>query len=220
MIRNWPEPTTRKQVRSFLGLCGYYRAHVKDFARIAAPLHKLTSITSQWKWSSHEQEAFEQLKEALQNTPVLQLFDPDKEVFLDCDASLFAVGAVLNQRDSEGNDHPIAYFSKCLSRSESNMCVTRRELFSVIMSLKHWRYLLLGRKITVRTDHGSLIWLKNFKHPESQLARWLEFLSQYDLEIVYRPGSQSQNADSLSRRACPPACSYCSRREKLSEKTC
>jgi hypothetical protein len=217
VIRNWPEPMTRKQVRSFLGLAGYYRAHVKDFAKIAAPLHKLTSIKSQWRWTQQEQDAFDHLKVALQNTPVLQLFDPDKEVFLDCDASMTAVGAVLNQKDENGLDHPVGYFSKCLSRAESNMCVTRLELFSVITSLKHWRYLLLGRKITVRSDHGSLMWLRNFKHPESQLARWLEFLSEYDLNIVYRAGNLNQNADSLSRRACPPACSYCSRRELLSE---
>jgi hypothetical protein len=105
----------------------------------------------------------------------------------------------------------------CLSRAESNMCVTRLELFSVISSLKHWRYLLLGRKITVRSDHGSLIWLRIFKHPESQLARWLEFLSQYHLNIVYRAGNLNQNADSLSRRACPPACSYCTKREQLGD---
>jgi hypothetical protein len=100
------------------------------------------------------------------------LFDSDKEVFLDCDGSMNAVGAVLNQKDENSIDHPVGYFSKCLSRLESNMCVTRLELFAVISSLKHWRYLLLGRKITVRSDHVSFIWLKNFKHPESQLAHW------------------------------------------------
>jgi hypothetical protein len=133
--------------------------------KIASPLHKLTSIKSQWRWTQQEQDAFDHLKVALQNTPVLQLFDPDKEVFLDYGASMSAVGAVLNQKDENGMDHPVGYFSKCLSRAESNMCVTRLELFSVISSLKHWRYLLLGRKITVRSDHGSLIWLRNFKHP-------------------------------------------------------
>jgi transposase InsO family protein len=217
VIQTWPEPTTRKQVRSFLGLSSYYRAHVKDFAHIAAPLHKLTSVKAQWKWSEHERNAFEQLKRALSTTPVLQLFDPDKEVVLDCDASLSAVGAVLSQKDENGLEHPVGFYSRCLSRAESNYCATRRELFSVICSLKHWRHLLLGQRITVRSDHGSLVWLKNFKQPEAQLARWLEFISQYDMEIVYRPGAKSQNADGLSRRGCPPACSYCSRREQLSE---
>ena len=89
---------------------------------------------------------------------------------------------------------------------------------SILYCLKHWRHLVQGVKIKVRTDHASLIWLKNFKLVDIILARWLEQLSQYDIELIHRPGAKSQNADSLSRRPCAQNCTFCSRREKEYEK--
>jgi transposase InsO family protein/predicted aspartyl protease len=212
-IETWPTPKNKKEMRSFLGLCNYYRQYVVDFAKIAAPLHKLTGKTAKWEWSEREEEAFVNLKSAMQITPVLMLYDPHKPVMVDCDSSNYALGGVLVQMDDEGNEKPVAFYSRCLSKTEAVYCTTRKELLAVLACLRHWRYYLLGRKVVVRTDHSSLVWLKSFKNPENQLARWLEELSQYDIELQHRPGSKSGNADALSRRPCHEKCTYCERRE-------
>jgi hypothetical protein len=100
-----------------------------------------------------------------------------------------------------------------LNHAETQYCCTRRELLSVLGALRHWKHLVLGPRVKVRTDHASLTWLKNFKNPENQMARWLHELSQFDIALKYRAGPKHINADSISRRPCPPSCKYCSRRE-------
>jgi hypothetical protein len=212
-IMNWKEPTNKKLNRSFLGLASHYRHFISNFAKIAAPLHKLTSKSCAWKWSDHEATAFNDLKQVLMEAPVLKLFNPNKPIFIDCDASNYAIGAVLVQPGDDDLEHPVAYFSRCLSKAECNYCVTRRELLSVLEALRKWRHYVAGAPVTIRTDHSSLTWLKSFKNPENQMARWFEELSQYDITLQHRPGSKSGNADALSRRPCPQNCTYCSRRE-------
>ena len=123
------------------------------------------------------------------------------QYILDTDASNFAIGGVLSQvQDSE--ERVIAYGSKSLKKPERNYCVTRRELLAIVVFLEKYKHYVGGQKVKVRTDSGSLRWLFNFKNPEGQLARWLEFLSIFDLELEYRPGRRHQNADGLSRRPC------------------
>ena len=121
---------------------------------------------------------------------------------MDTDASDTGIGAVLSQKDDNGTEHVIAYASRVLSKAERRYCVTRRELLAVVFFLHHFRPYLLGRRFTLRTDHGSLTWLSNFKEPEDQLARWLERLQEYDFEILHRPGRKHGNADGLSRLPC------------------
>jgi hypothetical protein len=132
---------------------------------------------------------------------------------VDCDSSGYAIGGVLVQPDNEGNEKPVAYFSRCLNKAEAGYCTTRRELLAVIVCFRHWRHYVLGRKVLVRTDHSSLTWLQSFKQPESQLARWFSELSQYNIEIVHWPGNKCANSDGLSRRPCAEKCTYCDRRD-------
>ena len=106
---------------------------------------------------------------------------------------------MLSQVQEDGLEHVIAYASRVLSKAERQYCVTRRELLAVVHFTQHFRPYLLGRRFTLRTDHGSLAWLKNFKDPTGQLARWLEKLQEFDFEVVHRPG---RNADALSRMPC------------------
>ena len=211
-VASWPVPSKVKEVQSFIGLCGYYRKFVRGFAEIAKPLYKLLERDATFNWSEECQAAFEKLKTALISAPVLSYPRQDGKFILDTDASNEAIGAVLSQ-EQEGEERVILYYSRTLSRPERNYCVTRRELLAVIQGIHHCHHYLLGNKFLVRSDHGSLRWLLNFKSPENQTARWLEFLSGYDFEIQHRPGVKHGNADGLSRRPCLPNCRHCNNEE-------
>ena len=200
-VRTWPTPTQRKEVQQFLGLCNYYHRFIWNFATIAKPLHRLTEKTCKFQWTTECKDAFTTLKSTLATAPVLAFPDANALIILDTDASDVGVGAVLAQQ-VEGVEKVIAFGSKVLTKSERHYCVTRRELLAVVTFLKHIHPYLLGRHFTVRTDHGLLTWLRNFKDPEGQLARWLERLQEFDFDIVHRPGRLHKNADALSRLPC------------------
>ena len=200
-IRTWPRPNSVREVRGFLGLASYYRRFVEGFANIARPLHQLTEKGRQFEWSPECQEAFDELKKRLTSTPILAYPDVNGTFILDTDASNDGIGGVLSQVQ-DGQERVIAYGSRVLSKPERNYCVTRKELLAVVHYLKYFRQYLYGRHVLVRTDHGALRWLTNFHQPEGQLARWLEVISSYDIEIVHRAGRIHANADALSRRPC------------------
>ena len=206
-VAKWREPTSRREVQQFLGLANYYRRFVQDFAKIAKPLHRLTEKTARFVWTQECQKAFEELRSRLVSAPILAFPDYEKEFIVDTDASNDGIGAVLSQIQEDGNEKVIAYASRVLSKPERQYCVTRRELLAVVTFLKHFRHYLLGRRFTVRTDHGSLTWLQNFREPEGQLARWIERLQQYNFTIIHRPGRSHGNAYAMS---CLP-CRQCGR---------
>ena len=211
-VANWPVPTSVAEVRSYLGLCTYYRRFVPDFATVAAPLNHLTRKGVVFVWDEACQAAFDGLKKALVEAPVLPYPDPKLPYLLDTDASAEGIGAVLSQV-KDGKEHVVAYYSAKFTRPERNYCVTRKELLAVVKSLEHFHPYLYGAEFTVRTDHAALQWLKTLKVPEGQLARWLGKLEQYNYRIVHRPGRVHNNADSLSRRPCEASCSHCARRD-------
>ncbi|KAJ8028019.1 hypothetical protein HOLleu_30140 [Holothuria leucospilota] len=197
-VVKWPTPRSVKDVRRFIGFCSYYRKFIQDFAYIASPLHMLTRKGERFTWTDECQEAFQRLKLELTKAPVLAYPNFHETFILDTDASSAGVGAVLSQV-IDGKERPVAYASRTLSRAESKYSVTRKELLAVVTFIKHFRPYLCGKRFTLRTDHGSLRWLFNFKQPEGQIARWLEVLASYDFDIVHRPGRKHVNADSLSR---------------------
>ena len=200
-VKSWPSPTNIKEVRSFLGLASYYRRYIKGFADVARPLHRLTEKARAFLWDEECEDAFQTLKDKLQQAPILAYPNPEGDFLLDTDASGDGIGAVLSQIQ-EGEERVIAYASRTLSRPERNYCVTRRELLAVVVYLKYYKQYLYGRRITIRTDHAALRWLLNFKNPEGQVARWLEVIGGYDYTIVHRPGKKHGNADGLSRKPC------------------
>ena len=120
---------------------------------------------------------------------------------LDTDASDIGLGAVLAQV-IDGQEHVLSYGSRILTKVERRYCVTRRELLAVVHFVKTYRHYLVGRRFLLRTDHASLRWLRSFKEPEGQVARWLELLDSFDFELVHRPGKKHLNADALSRGPC------------------
>jgi transposase InsO family protein len=213
-IVNWPTPRSASEVRSMVGLIQYYKRHIPECGRIAKPLYDLTRKRVRFVWGPEQQNAFDTLKERLVTAPVLALPTPDGEWVLDTDASSTGIGAVLSQRQN-GQERVIAYFSRVLSSTERNYCVTRLELLAMVKAISHFHVYLYGRRFTLRTDHSSLTWLYRFREPEGQMARWLERLQNYDFEIVHRAGTKHGNADGLSRRPCAENnCRYCSRAEE------
>ncbi|GFX63746.1 hypothetical protein TNCV_215461 [Trichonephila clavipes] len=150
---------------------------------------------------------------ALTSVSILAYPEIGKQFILDTDASHESVGAVLSQ-EIGGQEHVIAYFSKCLSKPERNYCVTRKELLAIVKAVENFHPYLYGRRFMLRTDHASLTWLLNFKNPEGQIAMWIQRLREYDVEIRHRKGSAHGNADALSRRPGSESCKYCSKIEK------
>ena len=137
----------------------------------------------------------------LTTSPILVYPDLTKLFILDTDASNHSLGAVLSQVH-DGKEKVVCCDSRLLSKEERNYCVTRRELLAVVLFTNKFRSYLLGKPFRLRSDHGSLLWLHNFKEPEGQLARWIEKLQEFGYEILHRQGNRHSNADSLSLITC------------------
>ena len=193
VVQKWPTPTNATEVRQFLGLASYYRRYVNNFADVAAPLHSLTQKAVEFSWDENCQHAFQMLKVALTQAPVLSYPSFKKEFTLLTDASAVGIGAVLEQ---EG--HPIAYASRSLTPSERQYSVIERECLAAVFAVKQFRHYLLGRPFSLHTDHQPLQWLSAQKM-EGRLCRWALALQEFDFEIKYRRGSANGNADALSR---------------------
>lgn len=197
-VRDFPRPTGVRGVREFLGLIGYYRRHVRDFARIAKPLTALTKKNTEFLWSDEAQAAFEELKETLVTAPLLRYPDFSRPFIVATDASKFAAGAVLSQ-SFHGKEHPVAFASRQFSPVEQRYSATERECLAVVWAVRHFRCYLYGRRFRLVTDCQPLKWLLNVKDPSSRLARWNLQLQEYDFEIEHKPGKVHTNADALSR---------------------
>ena len=201
-VSNWPVPRTAKDIRSFLGLAGYYRRFIKNFAEYSAPLTELTKSNVPFEWTKRQQNSFDALKSCLCNPPVLSYPTDEDMYILDTDASNHGIGAVLSQvQGPHQEERVISYASKTLQGAQKTYCTTKKELFAMVYFVKHFRHYLLGRRFLVRTDHASLLWLLNFRNPEGILARWLMTLSSYmpfDY-ITHRAGKDHGNADAMSR---------------------
>ena len=192
-------------MQAFLGLAGYYRRYVKNFASIARPLYKLTTKDQRqekgFAWTSDCDIAFSELKGKLVSSDILGFPNNHDKMILDTDASSFGIGCVLSQIQNN-RERVLAYSSRSLTKQEARYCVTRLELLSVVEWCKKHRYLLIGRKFTIRTDHAALQWLMNFKDHDGQLARWHLALSEFKFDIVHREGIKHGNADGCSRIPC------------------
>ena len=190
VVKDWPEPKNTKEVKSFLGFVNYHREHIENFAEMARCLYQLTGPKNKFIWESEHPEAFNQLKSALINAPVLGFPEKDGTFLLDCDSSDHQIGAELSQVQGEITI-VISYGSLSLTAAQRKYCTTRKELLAIVRFTRQYRHYLLGRKFVVRTDHSSLAWLMRFKYLKGQLARWREELAQYDMEIIHRVGKKN-----------------------------
>jgi len=198
-IRDWPSPRNLRQLRSFLGLCSYYRRFVLQFTSVAAPLHRLQNKNVTFEWGAKEEDALQELKRRLMTTPILGMPTDEGTYYLDTDACETWLGAILSQ-DQGGAEIVIACASRTLTKPEINYVTTKRELLAVVYGLKTFRQYLLGRRFIIRTNHQALQWYRRTPEPMGQLERWLTFIEQYNFDIVHRPGTRHGNADALSRR--------------------
>lgn len=197
-IKKFPIPKTQKEIKSFLGLVGYYRKFIKDFAKITKPLTKCLKKNSSIKHDEEFVSAFNTCKTLLINAPILQYPDFSKKFILTTDASSVAIGAILSQGPI-GQDRPIAFASRTLNESEQRYSTIERELLSIVWACKYFRPYLFGRKFTIYCDHRPLIFLFKLREPNSKLVRWRLKLEEFDYDIVYKKGKLNTNADALSR---------------------
>ncbi|KAA3682395.1 uncharacterized protein DEA37_0014644 [Paragonimus westermani] len=200
-VVDWPIPRSVSELRSFMGLTLCYRKFVPYFAEIASSLHQLTEEGKKFVWSTGCHAAFNTLKDKLSSPIILAIpdFSPLAGPFIpDNDATDLAMGAVLSQKSANA-EVVIAYASRQFDKRERRNCTTRRKMLALVYFLKHFPPYLLGKPFKVRTDHQALQWLRNFREPEGQVARWLEYFQDYDFDCIYRPGSRHANADALFR---------------------
>ncbi|QRW17537.1 Transposon Tf2-12 polyprotein [Rhizoctonia solani] len=155
-----------------------------------------------WKWEQAEQQSFDGLKKCLTSAPLLLQPDTTKQFYVECDASDYATGAILSQRNLEGKLAPVAYLSKSLSPAEKNYDIFDKELLAVIRAFKEWRHLLEGSELPVQvpTDHKNLEYFSTSQSLNKRQIRWANFLVDYNFQIIYRPGAQNKKANILSRR--------------------
>ena len=194
-----PAPKDVSELRSFLGLTGYYRRFVPNYSDVAEPLHQLLKKNKKYEWTTECEQAMQKLKSALLSAPVLRRPDFKRPFVIHTDASNVGMGAVLEQKDDEGNSHPVLYWSKTFNSAERNYSVTERECLAVVEAIKQFRHYVYGSPFTVVTDHNALKWLRTAKDLSGRLQRWALRLEEHNYTIEYRKGTENANADALSR---------------------
>ncbi|KAK7938780.1 hypothetical protein WMY93_002106 [Mugilogobius chulae] len=203
-----PRPQTKKEVRSFLGLAGWYRRFVPQFATIAAPLTALTTKDQRNPviWTEDCDTAFRTLKAHLCSSPVLKSPDFSKRFLVQVDASMVGLGAVLAQGDP-GEERPILYLSRKLQPRETRYSTVEKEGLAIKWALESLRYYLLGREFDLETDHRALTWINTMKDHNSRLTRWYLSLQPFRFSIRHRAGKTNVVADYLSRlpKLCQPS---------------
>ena len=183
-IFEWPTPKCVKDIQSFLGAASYYRRFIKSFAQISVPLTNLLKKDTNWEWTHVQQQSFDSLKHAMTQAPVLMNPDYKREFIITSDASQHGIGAVLSQKDDDGNERPVAYFSRKLNDRESNWSTYEQECLALVEALKHFRHYVEGKKVYLFTDHKALIHLNKQPKLTAKQARWISFINLFNYSIV------------------------------------
>src|SRR5580765_777218 len=194
-VMAWERPKTVTEIRSFLGLAGYYRRFIEGFSKIAGPLTKLTRKNQPFAWTEDCEQSFQEMKQRLTTAPVLTLPQENEPYEVYCDASYQGLGCVLMQ-----HHRAVAYASRQLKTHERNYPTHDLELAAVVFALKIWRHYLYGTTFTIFSDHKSLKYLFDQKDLNMRQRRWMEFIKDYDFTLQYHPGKANVVADALSRQ--------------------
>jgi ribonuclease HI len=194
-VTKWEQPLNVTDIRSFLGMAGYYRRFIENFSKIAKPMTELLKNNTKFEWSEACEKSFQELKKRLTTAPVLTLLDIKKDFVVYCDTSKQGLGCFLMY---EGK--VVAYASRQLKKHEENYPTHDLELAAVVHALKIWRHYLMGNKCELFTDHKSLKYFFIQIELNMRQRRWLELIKDYDIEINYHPGKANVVADALSQK--------------------
>lgn len=200
-ISEFPVPTTRRELRRFLGIAGYYRSFCRNFSSVVSPLTSLLSPSKSFVWDEKCQYAFESVKTLLSSSPVLAAPDLNRPFKLEVDASNVGAGAVLLQDDEQGIAHPVSYFSRKFNKNQLNYSVIEKETLALIFALQHFE-VYVGcsvQPLIVFTDHSPLTFLSKLYNHNQRLTWWSLFLQSYNLDIRHKKGVENILADALSR---------------------
>lgn len=201
-VLNYPRPTTLKQIHSFLGLTGYFRKFVKNYAQLAKPLSDLLKKNATFIFGPEQEKSFELLKKHLVENPVLEIYCPKKKTELHTDACKYGYGAILLQdSNNDGHMHPIYYFSKKTSEAEQKYSSYELEVLGIIEALKRFRVYLLGIDFKIVTDCSAFEMTMRKKDLTTRVARWALLLEEFSYKIEHRAGDKMRHADALSRNA-------------------
>ena len=192
-VLKWERPQTVTEVRSFLGLARYYRRFVEGFSKMVSPLTQLTRKDQPFSWTDKCEECFEEMKRRLITAPILIIPDTSKTFKVYCNASYQGLGCVLMQEK-----RPVAYASRQLKVHEKNYPTHDLKLAAVVFALKTWRHYLYGSQFQVFSNHKSLKYLFDQKELNMRQRCWMEYLKDYDFELLYHPGKANVVADALS----------------------
>jgi transposase InsO family protein len=201
-LRNWKYPRTVTATKSFLGFCGFYRQFIRNFGLIAKPLSTLTRPTIPWDWTEECRKAFEELRGQLLAIQKIYHFHPELPTKLETDASDGVIAGVVSQQHADSLWYPLGFYSHVLNGHEPNWEIHDKELYAIVESFHKWRPELMSiqNRLKVYSDHRSLEYFMTTKILTGKQARWMEFLSDFNFQIMYTPGKENQKADILSRR--------------------
>jgi len=194
-VVKWESPKSATEIRSFVGLAGYYRRFIEGFSKVVAPLTLLTRKDQPFTWTDKCGKSFQELKRRLTSAPILVITDVRTPFEVYCDTSHLGLGCVLMQEKKT-----VAYASRQLKVHERNYPTHDLELAAIVFALKIWRHYLYGAQFRVFSDYKSLKYLFDQKELNIRQRRWMEFLKDYDFELLYHPGKANMVADTLSRK--------------------
>ncbi len=200
-VKTWEAPKNLTEARGFMGFLNFYWRFIKGFSKLARPLHDLTKKGVMWRWTKVEQTAFEALKEAVAEEPVLIFPRMTHPFEMEVDASAITIRAVLNQKGEDGKLHPVAYYSESFSTTEQNYDTYDQELLAIVKALRQWRTYLLRspHQILIYMDHSNLQYWKEPRKINWRVAREFQELLEYDFTLCHIPGTTNTRADALSR---------------------
>lgn len=198
-ITEFPVPTSRRALRGFLGKINFYRKFIPNPTRLLEPLHLLLRKNVSYSWNSESQTSFDTVKKLLTAAPILAVYDRNKPVSIFTDASGIGVGAVLKQTQKDGEEKPVAYFSKKLTEAQKKKKAIYIEALAIREAIRFWKFWLQGRRFTVYSDHKPLQHLNLKARPDEELGDLALELSQFEFDVIYRPGRENCEADCLSR---------------------
>jgi RNase H-like domain found in reverse transcriptase len=200
VILKWPTPRNLKDLEKFKGMVGYYRQFIGHFTDIMRKINEKLR-RKEFSWNEEDEKIFQDVKNRFKNNQIMGIFDWEKEITVHTDASDYAIGAEISQKDQNGKHRPILFYSRRLSPAEERYSTADKEMLAITQVLKKFPHYLRETKypVTIKTDHKNLVTFTTNKQLNGRQARWVEELAAYDFTIEHVPGKQNIVADALSR---------------------